>query len=122
MIHKTNSSTTALGVRFQAGDEGVQAPAAGLGVKSQARGVEDFGNEVTAEEVPVGAVEGSEDSDMAAVEDLGGGGGRGAVGKGSAVVDESLVGEEMAGDEDDRARAEVEGEDGAVVDMEVVNE
>lgn len=100
----------------------MQAPAAGVGLESEARRVEEFGDEVTTEEVPVGAVEGSEDGDVVAVEDVGGGGGRGAVGEGGAVVDESLVGEEMAGDEDDRARAEVEGEDGAVVGMEGVNE
>lgn len=88
----------------------------------QARRVEDFRDEVTAEEVPIGAVEGGEDGDMVAVENFGGGGGRGAVGKGGAVVKESLVGEGMAGDEDDRARGEVEGEDGAVLKMEGVKE
>lgn len=100
----------------------MQAPATGVGVEFQARGVEDFGDEVTAEEIPIGAMEGGEDGDVVTVEDLGGGGGRGTVGEGGAVVDESLVGEGVAGDEDDRARAEVEGEDGTVVKMESVKE
>lgn len=86
------------------------------------RRVEGFGDEITAEEAPVRAVKGSEDGDVVTVEDLVSDGGRGTVGDGSAVVSESLVGEGVAGDEDDTTRAEVEGEDGAVVDMEVVDE
>lgn len=100
----------------------MQAPPAGVGVEFQARGVEDFRDEVTTEEVPVGAVEGVEDGDLVAVEDLSSGGGRGAASECSAVVVESLVGDGMGGDEDDRAGAEVECEDGAIVSMEGVNE
>lgn len=120
MVDKTDSA--ALRLRFQAANERLQAPAAGVGVESQARRVEDTGDEVAAEEVPVGAVEGGEDGDVVAVEDLGGGGGGRAVGEGGAVVDEGLVGEGVAGDEDDGAGAEVEGEDGAVVGVEIVNQ
>ena len=79
-----------------------------------AGGVKHLGGEVAAEGAPRGAVGGRADVVLIAGEDLADGESGGAVGEEGALVDEGVVGEGAVGDEDGRAKADAEGQDGAV--------
>ncbi|KAM2730669.1 hypothetical protein FF1_001998 [Malus domestica] len=72
---------------FEAVDEDIENPFAGVAVGFDAGRVKDFGGEVAAEEAPSGAVDGGADVVLVAGDVLVGGQGRGAVGEHGAVLD-----------------------------------
>lgn len=105
--------------RLEALDEDFQGPFAGTRIGLDPRRVEDFGCEVAAEEAPGGAVDGGVDVVLITAENLIGGEGWWAVGKDGTVLDQGLVGKGTIPNEDSWAAADMEGDDGTVLVMEV---
>ncbi|KAM2921449.1 hypothetical protein COP2_043184 [Malus domestica] len=95
MLDHPDAAAFGLGLRlgFEAIDEDVENPFAGVAVGFDAGRVEDFGGEVAAEEAPNGTVDGGADVVLVAAHVLVGGQGRWAVSEYGAVLDEGLVGE-----------------------------
>ncbi|KAM1197438.1 hypothetical protein ACFX2I_009024 [Malus domestica] len=112
-----------LGLRlgFEAVDEDVENQFTGVAIRFDAERVEDFRGVVAMEEVPNGTVNGEVDVVLVAAHVLVGGQGRWTINEHGAVLDEGLVGERAVGDEDDGSRADVEGDDGPVLDLEVAD-
>ena len=76
--------------------------------------MEDLGSEIAAEEAPEWAVRGGVDAVLVAGEDFDQRRNWRAVGEESAVLEEGVVGNGAVGYEDGDARANAEGDDGAV--------
>ena len=86
-----------------------------MSIASHPRRVEDLGGEVAAENSPGRAVEGGADGMLITAENFADGEGLSAISENSALLDQGLVGEGIGGDEYDRARAEMDCEDWAVL-------
>ncbi|GFS29734.1 cytochrome P450, family 89, subfamily A, polypeptide 3 [Actinidia rufa] len=116
MIHHPHPwATSAGGLDKKAIDEDAQHPASGARVRFDPRGMEDLGGEVTAEDAPHGAICGGINVVLVAVYDLASRQVLWAVREYSTVLDEGLVGHLMAGHEYSRTRPYAEGDDGAVL-------
>lgn len=94
----------------EAMEEIIQDPFARSGVSLQARWMEELGGEIAAEDAPGGAVEGGADVVLVASDDFDSLHDREAVCEDSAVLNQGLVSGSVAGDENGRSVAEVEGD------------
>ncbi|GMN44138.1 hypothetical protein TIFTF001_013336 [Ficus carica] len=124
VVHDLNTSCSSISSRIavEAIEEELEDPAAGAGEGLDAGRVEDLGGEVAAEETPGGAVGGGADVVLVAGGDAVGGEGGGTGGEDGAVLDQGLVGERVVGDENGGAVEDAEGDDGAVLGVEVAKD
>lgn len=101
-------------MRFEAVNKNIENPFASVGIGFDTRRVEDFRGEVTAEKPPSWSIGGRADIVLITGNYFADSKGRRTVGESSSVLDKSLMGEGVTGDEDGRARADAEGDDRAV--------
>lgn len=88
-----------------------------MSVAAHTRRVEDLGGEVAAENVPGRAIEGGTDGMLISAENSVDGSGLWAISENSSLLDQGLVSKRLGGDEYDRAGADMNGEDRAVLGM-----
>lgn len=103
-----------LRVRNKSINKNIQNPLTSTAVGFDTRRMEDLGSKITAEETPEWAVRSGVDVVLVTGSNLGDGWSRRTVGEESAIEDESIVGDRTVGDEDGRAGADGEGDDGTV--------
>lgn len=81
--------------------------------------MEDLGGEVAAEEAPSRAIDRGADVMLITAKNSVGGQGLGAISENGTILDQGPVGEGVGGDEDGRTRADLEGDNGSILGVEV---